>query len=223
MDAVISFGLQAAVLGIAVLAPLLYTEALPLTGLKILVELPPPPPRAPVPQTPQVRPRQATTVVETAVFQPRSVPRRIDQSPEPAAEPLSDPIGVIGAPMGDPRGSQLFNNLLSATAHHAAPVASIHPQSVRVSRGVIAGLLTYQVTPVYPALARSARIQGQVVLQAKISPQGTIENLQAISGHPMLIPSALDAVKQWRYRPYLLDNQPVEVETQITVNFNLGG
>lgn len=84
------------------------------------------------------------------------------------------------------------------------------------------GDLVHKVLPTYPALARAARIQGQVLLQAVISKQGTIENLRVLAGHPMLVPAAIEAVRQWRYRPYILNNEPVEVETQITVNFGLG-
>ena len=84
-------------------------------------------------------------------------------------------------------------------------------------------MLIHKVQPVYPALARQARIQGTVILQAEISKTGDIINLQAVSGHPMLIPAALDAVKQWKYRPYILNGEPVEVDTQVTVNFTLGG
>jgi len=85
------------------------------------------------------------------------------------------------------------------------------------------GDLVRKILPVYPPLARSARIQGQVVLQAVISKQGVIERFQVLAGHPMLVPAAIEAVRQWRYRPYVLNNEPVEVETQITVNFSLGG
>jgi periplasmic protein TonB len=85
------------------------------------------------------------------------------------------------------------------------------------------GDLVRKVLPTYPPLARSARIQGTVLLQATISKVGIIENLQLLSGHPMLAPAAIEAVRQWRYRPYILNNEPVEVETQITVNFSLGG
>ncbi len=81
----------------------------------------------------------------------------------------------------------------------------------------------HKVLPTYPPLARSARIQGTVVLQAMISKLGTIENLRLLSGHPLLAPAAIDAVSHWRYRPYILNNEPVEVETQITVNFSLNG
>ena len=85
------------------------------------------------------------------------------------------------------------------------------------------GNLIHRVQPDYPPLARQARIQGQVVLRAMISREGTIENLQVLSGHPMLVQAAVDAVRQWRYRPYVLNGEPVEVETQVTVNFVLSG
>ena len=85
------------------------------------------------------------------------------------------------------------------------------------------GNLIHRVQPVYPLLARQARIEGTVVLRAIISREGRIENLQVLSGHPVLVPAAIDAVRQWRYQPYILNDQPVEVETQITVKFSLLG
>lgn len=81
----------------------------------------------------------------------------------------------------------------------------------------------YKPQPMYPPMARAARIQGAVVLRAIISKAGMIENLEALSGHPLLIPAAIEAVKQWRYRPYVLNGEPVEVETRVTVNFILSG
>ena len=88
---------------------------------------------------------------------------------------------------------------------------------------MLEGSLIRRVQPLYPPLARSARIQGSVVLAAVISKDGTMENLKLLSGHPMLVPAALQAVSQWRYRPYVLNGEAIEVETQITVNFILGG
>ena len=85
------------------------------------------------------------------------------------------------------------------------------------------GNLIRRVQPEYPALARSARIQGQVVLSAVISREGNIENLRVLIGHPMLVRAAIEAVSKWRYKPYILNNEPVEVETQVTVNFSLSG
>jgi periplasmic protein TonB len=101
----------------------------------------------------------------------------------------------------------------------APPPPIVHP--FRKS-SMLEGSLISRVQPVYPPLARAARIQGEVLLAATISKAGTIENLQVLSGHPMLVKAALDAVSQWRYRPYILNNEPVEVETQIMVNFTLG-
>ena len=97
------------------------------------------------------------------------------------------------------------------------------PQRVRVSAGVQQGLLIHKVTPNYPPLAKQARIQGTVILQALIGKDGSIQNLHVVSGHPMLTGSALDAVKQWRYKPYFLNGEPVEVETTVNVNFSLSG
>src|SRR5581483_8658955 len=91
---------------------------------------------------------------------------------------------------------------------------------VRVSQGISEGLLLKKIVPEYPPLARTARIDGVVVLAAVISKDGIIENLRLVSGHPMLAPAAIAAVKQWRYRPYLLDGMPVEIETTINVIFS---
>jgi protein TonB len=87
---------------------------------------------------------------------------------------------------------------------------------------MLEGSLIRRVQPVYPPLARSARIQGSVLLAAQISKDGNIKDLKLISGHPMLVSAAIEAVRQWRYRPYILNGEPIEVETQITVNFILG-
>ena len=95
------------------------------------------------------------------------------------------------------------------------------PPKVRVSSGVAEGCCFYKTLPPYPAVARQARIQGSVVLQAVIGKDGKVKALRALSGHPMLLPAALDAVKQWRYQPYYLNGDPVEVDTQVTLNFRL--
>jgi TonB family protein len=94
-------------------------------------------------------------------------------------------------------------------------------QRVRISAGVSSGLLTNRVDPVYPPIARQARVQGTVILKAVISTTGDVSDLELISGHPMLAPAAIEAAKQWKYKPYLLNGKPVEVETQVQVNFAL--
>ena len=133
--------------------------------------------------------------------------------------------GVVGGVPGGIPGGQLggvIGGIVNSTSLAAVPkFAPVQPQRVRISQGVTKGLLIRRVEPSYPPLARSARVQGEVVLSAVISVNGDIENLQLVSGHPMLVPAAITAVKQWKYKPYLLNGQPTEVETTVTVIFTL--
>ena len=85
------------------------------------------------------------------------------------------------------------------------------------------GSLIKRVNPVYPPLARQARIQGTVVMEVKIAKSGDVQSLQLVSGHPMLAPAAIEAVKQWKYKPFVIDGEPVEVKTTVQVNFTLAG
>jgi len=101
------------------------------------------------------------------------------------------------------------------------PAGTAFPRRVRVSQRVSESFLTTKVVPEYPDDAKQARIQGSVVLKAEINKNGDVEDLTVVSGHPMLAPAAIEAVKQWKYRPYLLNGQPVAVETQVTVAFQL--
>jgi periplasmic protein TonB len=94
-------------------------------------------------------------------------------------------------------------------------------RAVRVDDKITQGLLIYKVTPSYPKAARKARIEGTVVLCADISKEGEIKNLRAAAGPPELIPSSIKAVNRWRYKPYLLNGEAVEVETEIKVNYAL--
>ena len=100
-------------------------------------------------------------------------------------------------------------------------VAQIRPSRVRVSQGVMEGMLIEKTSPTYPPLASQARIEGVVVLNVTISKTGDVSQIQLVSGHPMLAPAAIEAVKKWKYRPYLLNGEAVEVETQVQVNFVL--
>jgi TonB family protein len=122
---------------------------------------------------------------------------------------------------GAPQSAGVLGGII-ASAPVAVPKAAT-PNRVLVSQEVSQGLLVHQVAPEYPALARQARIQGTVVLKALISKDGSMEGLTVMSGHPMLVPAAMDAVKQWKYKPYFLNGEPVEVETTINVNFTLAG
>jgi periplasmic protein TonB len=156
---------------------------------------------------------------------PTKIPEKVQMiKEEEAPPPVSGIGGVIGGVPGGVPGGQMggvIGGIISSTPVAVPKVAT--PQRVRVSQGVSQGLLIHQVKPNYPPLARQARIQGSVVLQAVIAKDGTIQGLHIVSGHPMLAPAAIDAVKQWRYKPYFLNGEPVEVETVVTVNFTLAG
>jgi protein TonB len=172
---------------------------------------------------------RAVKVVQTDIENgqlrtPTKIPQKVAMiKEEEAPPPVSSMGGVMGGVPGGVPGGQMggvLGSILSSTST-AAPKLAV--QRVRVSQGVSEGNLISQMKPPYPPMAKMARVQGAVVLQALISKQGTIQNLRVVSGHPMLVQAALDAVKQWRYRPYLLNGEPVEVETQITLNFSLTG
>jgi periplasmic protein TonB len=127
-------------------------------------------------------------------------------------------------PIGDSGGSPMplpFPGGFRALMPTVAPA----PPNVRPFRTstMLQGSLIHRVDPLYPPMARAARIQGAVVLAAVIARDGTIKNLQLISGHPLLVEAAMEAVRQWRYKPYILNGEAIEVETQITANFVLGG
>jgi protein TonB len=138
------------------------------------------------------------------------------QNPEP-------PVDVKGLGIADGTSNRwsenpILNSIANSTSNFALPPTPT--RQTRVSR-MMEGNLIQRVQPLYPPLAKQAHIQGRVILRAVISRNGMIENLQVLSGHPMLVQAAIDAVKQWRYRPYSLNGEPVEVETQVTVNFVL--
>ncbi len=148
----------------------------------------------------------------------------LDETEPPPQVSFNNAGGVLGSTGvgGSPDGILgSINNSLRQIAPALGPPPTIK-REFRTSR-MLEGSLIRRVQPVYPPLARSARIQGSVVLAAIISKDGSMENLKLISGHPMLVPAALQAVSQWRYRPYVLNGEAIEVETQITVNFILGG
>lgn len=224
---IISFLLQFVIIGVLVLIPLIFTEALPKTvTLGFLVAPPPPPPPPPPAAAPvHVVHQIQTDIVNGQLRTPTKIPQKVQMIKEDEAPPPAmATTGVVGGvPGGVPGGSMggVIGSVLSATPVAVPKIAT--PQRVRVSSGVSQGLLIRKVPPAYPPLARQARIQGTVILQAQISKTGDIENLTLVSGHPMLAPAAIEAVKQWKYRPYLLNGEPVEVDTQVQVNFTLAG
>ena len=227
MTTTISFILQIGILIVMVLIPLIFTEALPRTQLMTFLVAPPPPPPPPPPAAAPVKVvRQIQTdIVNGQLRTPTKIPQKVQMIKEDEAPPpVMATSGVVGGVPGGVPGGQMggvIGGIISSTPVAVPKVAT--PQRVRVSQGVSTGLLVRKVNPTYPPLARQARIQGTVILQAEISKAGDIQNLRLISGHPMLAPAAIEAVKQWKYKPYLLNGEPVEVETTVQVNFTLSG
>jgi len=227
LAAVLSFGVQAVFLGLLVLIPLLYTDALPLNTIKTILEAPRAPVRPASEPAPQpVRHNRTDSNMEngrvvTPIVIPPHPAQLVDRGP--IQQGVDDGPVIPGAipDLGSDRANSI-TRLLHVAPGPAAPSVSTNRGPVRISH-VDEGLLIHKVTPIYPKMAITIRQQGPVTLQATIGRDGTIQNLRLISGPPLLIGAAIDAVKQWRYRPYLLNGEAVEVETQITVNFTLGG
>jgi TonB family protein len=135
---------------------------------------------------------------------------------------LADSTAQTQGPSGGSQGAVPVAPLPPPPPPRLVPsVPAVPGGPVRVSSGTLAGMILSKTNPVYPAEAKAAHVQGAVILHAIISKTGTVENLHVISGNAMLVNSAIDAVQQWSYKPYLLNGQPVEVETSITVNYTL--
>ena len=218
-----SFFLEAIVVIILILIPLMFTEALPKGQLMTFLVAPPPPPPPPPPPAAVVKVvKVETDIVNNQLRTPTRIPQKVQMIKEEEAPPPS--TGVVGGiPGGMPGGATggVIGGIIGTPV--AVPKVAA-PTRVRVSSGVTAGMRVRNVDPTYPQMAKIARVQGPVVLAAVIGKDGTIQNLRVVStASPLLNQSALDAVKQWRYRPYILNGEPVEVDTTITVNFTLSG
>ena len=226
-----SFILNCLAVGVMLIMPLVFTEDLPKAQLLTFLVAPPPPPPPPPPAAQEVQRvvRQIQTdMLNTGQLRtPTKIPQKVQMiREEEAPPPMTTTSGVVGGVPGGIPGGQLggvIGSVISASNAAVPKFVPVTPQRVRISQGVTKGLLVKRIEPAYPTLARSARVQGEVVLSAVIDTNGQITNLQLVSGHPMLVPAALSAVREWRYKPYLLNGQPVEVETTITVIFSLQG
>jgi protein TonB len=219
-----SFILEAIIVIILILIPLMFTEALPKGQLMtFLVAPPPPPPPPPPPAAVKVVKQVETDIVNNQLRTPTKIPQKVEMIKEEEAPPPN--MGVVGGVPGGVPGGQMggvIGGIISSTPVAVPKVAA--PTRVRVSSGVTQGLKIHDVQPQYPQMAKIARVQGPVVLAAVIGKDGTIQNLHVIStASPLLVQAALDAVKQWRYKPYILNGEAVEVDTTITVNFTLSG
>jgi protein TonB len=235
----VAFIAQIVLLTVAVILPMIYFDVLPKTTLStMLIAPPPPPPPPPPPAAPapvkivKVIPRQFDA---GKLMAPKSVPKEIAQIKEEELPPAtSGAVGVVGGVPGGVAGGTpggVLGGIIGSVPSAAPPPPppppppaekkKEAPKRITIGGNVQQAKLVRQPKPVYPPLAKQARISGVVHLAAVISANGTIQDLKVISGHPLLIPAALEAVKQWVYQPTLLNGEPVEVQTQIDVNFTL--
>jgi protein TonB len=215
-----SFILQAALLAALAIYPFLHPARLPDRALIMLLTAPPVPPApANLPQRPATAAiRQQIVMIDNPLAAPTRIPQQVDMSAS-EAPPAAVDTGFGKSASGSDSG------LFRALGPSAPPVVKPAPAKgpMHVSSGVATGQLLAPIQPVYPAIARAAHIQGTVVVQAVISKQGTIEQLHVVSGPPMLQSAATEAIQRARYRPFMLNGEPVAVETTISVVFTMGG
>lgn len=212
--------IQAAIVGVLILIPLLVTEALPKGLLTTMLITPPTPPPPPPPPAPKVIVKPVQHLIQQGkLMTPTVVPKDIKIIKEQAAPDVSGVTGgVVGGIAGGSTGGVL-GGIIGGTSNMPPPPPPQKP--IKVGGNVQEANLIHKVTPQYPIIAKTAHVQGTVVFHAIIGKDGTIQQLTPISGNPMLIPNAAAAIKQWRYRPTMLNGQAVEVDTTISIDFTM--
>jgi periplasmic protein TonB len=226
----LAFAAQIVLIVVAVIVPMIYFDVLPKTQLTSMLVAPPPPPPPPPPpaEVPQVKvvkviPRQFDA---GRLMAPKNIPKDIavireDELPPPASSMgVGGGFGATGGAASGVLGSVLSSVSSSSLLPPPPPKAAV-VQRIKVGGNVQQANLITKIAPVYPPLAKQARIQGHVILSAVISKEGTIQDLKVNSGHPLLVQAAMDAVRRWQYKPTMLNGEPVEVSTEIDVNFTL--
>ena len=219
--------LQCFLVGILILIPLIYTEALPTQDLMTFLVAPPPPP-PPAADIAEIIKKMIPREFDAGrLLAPKEIPEEIAIIKEEELPPAADMAGIVGGvPGGVPGGSAggVIGGIISSTplvAPPPPPPKPVTPKRIRVGGNVQKARLLRQPRPAYPPLARQARISGMVRLEAVIAKDGTIQQLRVVSGHPLLVQSALSAVRRWRYQPTNLNGVAVEVATTIEVYFTL--
>jgi protein TonB len=218
---ILSMIFQVAFLAVLILIPLIYTEALPKTMMATLLVAPPPPPPPPPPpiaQVVHVKP-QVHLMDAGKLVTPKVIPKDIKIIKEDAPDMSGMQGGVVGGVAGGQMGG-VIGGVIGGVGP-APPPPKPTQQRIRQGGQVQAAKLVNKVQPLYPPLARQTRISGTVRLHAIIAKNGSVEQLEVISGHPLLVQAALDAVRQWKYQPTTLNGENVEVDTTIDVIFSL--
>lgn len=230
-DFVVSVVGHSFVVAVLILLPLYFTQAINMPQFEktFLLAPPPPAPPPPPPAAVHVMPRVPKSFFNQGhLFAPKFIPKKVavikEQAPPPAASGVTG--GVIGGVPGGQLGGVL-GGILGGIGHAPAPAPPpptpvAHRGPYRVGGRVQAPTLVRQVQPVYPPLARQARIQGDVIIDSVIDAQGKVTQMKVVSGSPLLVESALQALAQWRYQPTLLNGKPVAVDMLVTLHFTLG-
>lgn len=222
--AIVSITAQLCVAALFLTIPLLHPEVLPLRQILPATLAPP---RAPAPPPPihiETRPAVANSApAAPAASQPSSVFRDILHTSGSAVD--TPPIGIVNLGNMDTSLPPGINSAAPSSPHVTVGPSTTGSSSkpFSISRGVSEGHLIAPIRPEYPQIARITHMQGTVVIDAIISRTGSIESARVLSGPPMFHQAALDAVQEARYRPFLLNGQPTEVQTTITINFRMGG
>ena len=225
---IVSFVLQFVIIGVLVLIPLIYTEALPKAMLTtfLVAPAPPPPPPPPAAPAPTIVHHVTRIIQQGKMMAPSVIPKKVNIIKEEELPPDVASVGVVGGVPGGMPGGQaggVLGGIIGGIGGAPPPPPKAAPQRVRVGGNVQQAKMVRMIQPTYPAIAKQAHIQGSVILHAIIAKDGTVQELQLMSGPPLLVKAAMDAVRQWRYQPTLLNGDPVEVDTTISVIFSLGG
>ncbi len=228
LTVIISGAAHIVTIGVLLVIPLMQTQGVTLepVDLSLWAPVTDQPVSEPVSsREPQIQPR--IQMDPNALTAPEAIPPTISYVDAPHATSILLPPSAGGSPI-----SSILDFLVKRNASVEEPTAPVPPPPpppppivevtrIRTGGAVQQGKIIHQVNPTYPPLARQARIQGAVLLEAVIAKDGSVRSLRVISGHPLLTQGALDAVQQWRYHPTLLNGEPVEVLTTITVTFTL--
>jgi protein TonB len=225
---VLSAILQVVVVGVFVLITLIYTEALPKQFLNTFLVAPPPPAPPPPPAAAVTRiVKPVVHLIQSGkLMAPTAIPKKVEiikeeEAPDVGATGVTG--GVVGGIPGGAEGGVLGGIFGSTGGAPPPPPPKAAAQRIRVGGNVQEAKIISKPLPVYPEIAKTAHIQGTVLLHAIIGKDGRVAQLQFISGPPLLMRSAMDAVREWRYQPTLLNGDPVEVDTTISVVFTFGG
>jgi protein TonB len=157
---------------------------------------------------------------------PTVIPKKVEMIKEEELPPDIGNVGVVGGVPGGIAGGSaggVLGGIIGGAGSGMPPPPKVAPSRIRVGGNVQAAALVRKVDPVYPPIAKTAHVSGTVVLHAIIGKDGSVQNLEYVSGPGLLMKSAMDAIKQWRYKPTMLNGEPVEVDTTISVVFSLGG